>query len=129
MLVRLPGDGCRYFARGYCLYEERINPGLRREFSCTVMTILEENFDAFVARGERFGLTCEEAGRIWEQRWAGPLNAGWDCADFTPLPEGAEEGGCRHLLDGVCLLRLPRCPGRCRRYARVVEEDFDSRRD
>jgi hypothetical protein len=127
-LLRLPGDGCRYFVRGRCLYEECVNPGLRPEFSCAVLTLLEERFDAFVIRGERFGLTCEEAGRIWERRWAGPLSADWDCADFLPQPEDADEAGCGNLLDGICLPRLPVCPGRCRRYAGPVKES-DSRSD
>lgn len=116
ILLRLPGDGCRYFACGHCLYEERINPGLRREFFCTVMVFLEDRFDAFVIRAEAFGLSSEEAGRIWEQRWAGQLNADWDCADFVPLPEEVEGVGCRNLVEGVCLLRLPSCSGRCRRF-------------
>lgn len=128
-LLRLPGDGCRFFASGHCLYEERVNPGLRREFFCAFMAILEDRFDAFVIRAEAFGLSSAEASRIWERRWAGPLNADWDCADFTPLPEDVDEAGCRNLLDGVCLLRLPPCPGRCRRYAGTVLKESDSRRD
>jgi hypothetical protein len=127
-LLRLPGDGCRYFARGRCLYEERLNPGLRREFFCAVMVFLEDRFDAFVIRADAFGLSSEEASRIWERRWSGRLNGEWDCVDFIPLPEGVEEAGCCNLVDGVCLVRLPSCPGRCRRYAGAEADEFDSRR-
>ena len=115
-VLRLPGEGCRFWAAGRCLYEESINPGLRREFACTVLTTLEGRFDEFVVRGEILGLSCEQAGRIWEQRMAQALNIGWDCANFTPLRDDGGEVMCLHFIEGVCLLRMPCCPGRCRRY-------------
>lgn len=115
-LLRMPGDACRFWVAGRCLYEEAMNPGLRTEFSCTVLRALEGRFDEFVVRGEILGLTSEEAGRIWEQRMAQALNIDWDCANFDSLPEDGGEVLCRHFIEGVCVLRLPRCPGRCRHH-------------
>lgn len=114
--VRLPGDGCRFWADGRCLYEELLNPGLRVEYGCVVLNGLEKNFDAFVMRGEKLGLTTEQAGRIWERRMDAALNIGWDCANFIFLQDGPGEMPCLHFRNGVCMLRLPACPGRCRRF-------------
>ncbi len=116
--LSLPGRGCRYWAHGRCRYEEVRNPGLNRGSSCTALRCLEESFDAFVVRGESFGLSSEEAGRVWERRMDAALNIGFDCANFIFVPDGAGEMPCAHFLDGVCTLRLPACPGRCRRYVR-----------
>lgn len=127
-VLRLPGDGCRFLAAGRCLYEERINPGLCREFACTVLAALENHFDEFVVRGEILGLSSEQAGRIWEQRMAKALNIGWDCANFTAPQDDAEDALCLHFFEGICLLRMPACPGRCRRYERpdhTVSEQGD----
>lgn len=126
-LVRLPGDGCRYFVRRCCLLEERVNPGLRTEFACTFLADLEARFDAFVSLSEVFGLSAEEAGRIWERRWGGVLSASWNCPDFVPGPEGVEDEGCDNLLDGLCLLAMPPCPGRCRHYAVHAADESESR--
>ena len=115
--LRLPGDGCRFWAEGRCLYEELLNPGLREDFCCAVLSGLEKNFDSFVVRGEMLGLTPEEAGRIWERRMDAALNIGWDCANFIFLPDGPGEMPCLHFRNGICMMRLPSCPGRCRRYA------------
>ena len=115
--LRLPGEGCRYWVDGRCLYEESLNPGLREDFFCAVLSRLEESFDAFVVRGEIMGLSTEEAGRIWEKRMDAALNIGWDCANFVFLPDGPGEMPCRHFRSGICVLRLPVCAGRCRRYA------------
>lgn len=115
-VLRLPGHGCRFWTAGRCLYEEAVNPGLRREFACTVLLALEGRFDEFVARGEILGLSGEQAGRIWERRMAQALNIGWDCANFTALRDEAGDVLCGRYIEGVCLLRLPPCPGRCRRY-------------
>jgi hypothetical protein len=112
----MPGEGCRFWAAGRCLYEESVNPGLRREFACVVLAALEDRFDDFLTRSEILGLSGEQAGQIWERRMAQALNIGWDCANFTALQDDAGEALCLHFMEGVCLLRMPRCPGRCRRY-------------
>ena len=115
--LSLPGEGCRYWLRGRCLYEECLNPGLRADYACTVLTVLEELYDDFIDRGEILGLSPEQAGRIWERRMDAALNIGWDCANFIFRPDGAGEMPCLHFWAGVCVLRLPECPGRCRRFA------------
>jgi hypothetical protein len=115
-VLHMPGEGCRFWAAGRCLYEETMNPGLRKDFFCTVLSALEGSFDEFVVRGEILGLSSKEAGRIWEQRMAHALNMDWDCASFSALQDDAGEILCLHFMEGVCVLRLPRCAGRCRRY-------------
>jgi hypothetical protein len=115
-VLLMPADGCRFRVGDRCLYEELINPGLRREFVCTVLAALEGSFDEFVARGEIMGLSSEKAGLIWQERMAKALNIGWDCATFTPLRDEAGEVWCRHFFDGICLLGMPPCLGRCRHF-------------
>lgn len=115
-VLPLPGEGCRHWVAGRCLYEESVNPGLMREFACIVLTALEESFDEFIDRGEMFGLSVEEAGRIWEKRADQALNIGWDCASFTFLQDDPGDTACQHFLEGLCVLHLPPCPGRCHRY-------------
>ena len=112
----MPADGCRFRVNDRCLYEELINPGLRGEFACTVLAALEGSFDEFVTRGEIMGLSSEKAGLIWQERMAKALNIGWDCANFTVLRDDAGDVWCGHFFEGVCLLRMPVCPGRCRRF-------------
>jgi hypothetical protein len=99
------------------MYEERLNPGLKDGFACTVLCVLEASFDEFIVRGESLGLSTEEAARIWERRMDAALNIGWDCANFIFRPDGAGEMPCLHFRDGICVLRLPECSGRCRRFA------------
>ena len=118
-VLRLPGDGCRFLVAGRCLYEERVNPGLCRDFACTVLATLEGHFDEFVTRGEILGLSSEQAGRIWEERMSKALNIGWDCANFISLRDDAGEVLCGHFVEGICLVRMPHCPGRCRHYEHV----------
>jgi hypothetical protein len=72
--------------------------------------------DEFVTRGDILGLSPEQAGRIWEQRMVKALNIGWDCANFTSLRDDAGDELCRHFFEGICLLRMPRCLGRCRHF-------------
>jgi len=116
-VLHMPGESCRFWLTGRCLYEETVNPGLRKEFLCTVLSALEGSFDEFVVRGEILGLSSKEAGRIWEQRMAQALNIDWDCANFTALQDDVGDVLCLYFIEGVCALRLPRCAGRCRRYA------------
>jgi len=115
-VLLMPAEGCRFRVDDRCLYEELINPGLRGEFACIVLAALEGRFDEFVTRGEIMGLSSEKAGLIWQERMAKALNIGWDCANFTVLRDDAGDVWCGHFFEGVCLLRMPVCPGRCRRF-------------
>jgi hypothetical protein len=115
--LRLSGEGCRFWVRGRCLYEELLNPGLMEAYACTVLRVLAERFDEFIVRGEIMGLSAEEAGRIWARRMDAALNIGWDCANFAFRPDSVDEMPCLHFQDGICVLCLPECPGRCRRFA------------
>lgn len=115
-LLHLPGRGCRHWSAGRCLYEEHINPGLELEFRCTLLCCYEKRLDDFVQQVERFGLPEEEAGRIWRDRIAQSVDNDWECGDFLPLEDVSGQTMCRHFREGLCLLRLPVCSGRCRRF-------------
>lgn len=114
--IRLPGRGCRHWMGERCLYEEHLNPGLPRNFRCIVLEDWEKILEEHVARSECFGLTAKEAGNIWE-RMAVCLEDRWECPDFRSDGE-ASGPSCALLAGDVCLLRLPPCTGRYRRYER-----------
>lgn len=115
-VLRLPGQGCRFWLVGRCVYEERLNPGLDQAGRCAALREYEDRLDAFAHQAESFGLSDEEAGRIWTERMARSLDDDWECPDFLPEDDGTGETMCGNFADGLCILRLPRCPGRCRRF-------------
>jgi len=118
----LPGTGCRYWVAGHCLHAESVNPGLDPHHTCLVLREWEGRFDSFVDLGEIFGISAADAGQAWERRMRQELDSGWNCPDFMLAED--DEMGCRYFLDGVCMLRLPVCPGRCRRFVLEREHVF-----
>lgn len=126
-LLAMPGDGCRFFYVGHCLYDEHMNPGLHAQFRCAVLATLDEDFDAFVVRCEKLSVEVETAGRIWHKRCEEMLGQHWPCLSYMPDAEADDPDLCAYLLWGLCTLRLPVCPGRCRHYRRGVSvvEDLD----
>jgi len=114
-ISRMPGRECAHYERGHCVYEERLNPGLHAGFRCVVLTRWEEEYDQFLDQAEVFQLDDVTAGRIWDTRFrrltAGPLQ----CPEFVSGYDVAVIS-CVHLLDDMCLLRLPQCQGMCRRF-------------
>ena len=52
--IRLPGWGCRHWMGERCLYEEHLNPGLRRNFRCTVLEDWEKILEEHMARCRGF---------------------------------------------------------------------------
>lgn len=128
-ILVLPGTGCRYWTAGFCLYPEALNPGLEQGFRCLVLRKLEDSLDALIDRGEKQNLSIENTGRIWRQRLVRDLGETWDCPDFIPVED--EFGGmwCARLEGDLCHLRLPPCPGRCRRYAAMPPERYEGREE
>jgi hypothetical protein len=112
---RLPGNECRHFASGRCLFEEQRNPGYHRDWRCRVLAQWEESYDEFLLRAEAFRLEDAAAAGLWERRMERLVAARPDCPDFRQGGAGAT--GCVHALADLCLLRLPGCAGRCRRFA------------
>ena len=111
----LPGLGCRHYLAGRCLYEEHLNPGLDQKLRCLVLTRLGRAFDDFLIRAEAMGLTEEQAGRAWKNRFPDTLARQGTCRDYqagdtTSFPD------CANAAGELCLLALPACPGRCRRF-------------
>lgn len=119
---RLPGRACAHYAAGGCLYEERLNPGYRRDYRCVLWAGAETAFDDFLHRAERFGLDEAKAARIWRRRTEGAAHAAAPrCPhDAAVQPHGlVADDGCAHCLDGLCVKNLPPCPGVCDRFVRA----------
>lgn len=118
---RLPGHQCRYFARGRCLYEERLNPGYDRSLRCRVLLEWEASYDDFLLRAEAFRLGAATAAGLWENKIERLVEDIARCENFAP--GGTEATGCANALDELCVCALPPCPGRCRRFVRDGEDD------
>jgi len=114
-LVRFPAVGCRHFHQGRCLYEERLNPGFHTAWRCSVLTRWESVYDEFLDRAENFGLSETELGVLWHRRFERLAEEAVPCPDAHPS-DGETMPECRHLLEDLCLLRLPECAGPCERF-------------
>lgn len=115
-IIALPGKGCAHWYADRCLYNVHLNPGLEREKFCQVLQRLEQHFDEHVRRCERFGLSAEKAGQLWKRYTHQVLERAWDCPDYRVEFATGIELICTHLCGDVCLLRLPKCLGRCRHF-------------
>jgi len=113
-LVRMPGIGCRFYAHAHCLLEEIRNPGYDASCMCTVLKKLEDHFEDFVDRADKFGIEELTAAMIWP-RFSDRALLENQCPDFLPGPE-AGRGECLYLYENACVLRFPQCPGRCTRF-------------
>ncbi|WP_461209995.1 hypothetical protein [Desulfocurvus sp. DL9XJH121] len=116
---RLPAGDCRFFECGRCLREERVNPGYHGEWRCAVLRGWEEAYDEFLDRAEAFSLGPADVSRMWRGRLELQVERAALCPDFV-RGEGGNGTGCACEFEALCLLRLPRCPGMCRRYERRV---------
>lgn len=114
-ICRMPGRECAYHVQDRCVYEERLNPGLNAGYRCLVLSRWEVEYDQFLDQAETFQLDEETAGRIWDGRFQRLAEGPLQCRQFAP---GRDDTviSCVNLLDDVCLLRLPSCPGMCRRF-------------
>lgn len=115
-VLQLPGDGCRFWVRGRCLYAEFVNPGLEVSVHCAVLGALDGQFDNFLDRCERLGLKEETMGEIWKRRCAAFFDGPWPCVRYLPHSDPQYGQQCQFFLESLCLLCFPLCPGRCRRF-------------
>lgn len=127
-LSPMPGVNCAFFLQGRCLYEERVNPGLRDSWRCRVLVALEQEYDRFLDQAEHFNLDLRTAMNIWERRaeeivgWKPPCDA-YACRGPEVQVDG-ENGrpedavlDCVHYWLGLCLPELPACAGVCPLFA------------
>lgn len=117
--MSLPAPGCRFYALGACCYQESVNPGLDPDHICLRLDLLMRDWDDFLDRAEIFGLSEEEAARIWNARQHKALLSAEVCGQMRPAEQAARQQAlldCAYLYSCVCLLRLPRCAGRCEHY-------------
>jgi len=117
----LPGNGCRHYLSGRCLYEEHLNPGLSQSNRCAVLIRLCRAFDDFLLRAENMRLDEEQAGRLWEVRFPATLAKEGNCQDYLP-GDTTSFPDCLHAAGEVCLLAFPVCPGRCFHF--LMHQDF-----
>lgn len=124
-ITRMPGGDCRFFRQGRCLYEERLNPGYHGQWRCGVVRRLEDDYDDFVYRAERFDILDKTAGAIWEKRFKEMIEAGPTCPRLGGQGESFMD--CTWLAGDICLLELPECSGICRRFEPGGTEDQDGK--
>lgn len=115
MITRLPGTGCRFYERGRCLYEERLNPGYHEEWRCAVLVRWEGVYEDFLRQAEAFGLTDAAASALWQRRFERLAAAPPECPRFQPGPTD-ELPGCALSTEGLCVLALPECAGQCQHF-------------
>jgi len=114
----LPGESCRHYLFGHCLYAEHVNPGLAQAHRCRVLVRLSQAFDDFLLRVDNLSLSEERAARLWEARFPATLAREGNCQDY--LPGGTQSfPDCRHAAGDLCLMAFPACPGRCAHYTRT----------
>lgn len=111
---RLPGTGCTFHLCGKCLYEERLNPGLHKDWRCQVVQDWADDYDKFVDRAEAFNLEIEAVSQMWEDRFVKMMVSKRECPDFHP--GGEEAAGCAHEYGELCHVALPACEGMCRHF-------------
>jgi hypothetical protein len=75
---------------------------------------MEDEYDRLLAQADVFELDEETAARILEGRLKGILPGERVCRDYSPGED--ELTGCLSGFRGVCLRRLPPCPGVCEKF-------------
>jgi hypothetical protein len=130
----LPGVNCEFYKRGRCFYEERLNPGLHRDWRCQVLLYLEGEYDRLLNQADAFNLDMPTATRIWEGRFRRIVRGVKPCGEYEPGHVRDPAGGpmedeesavvdCLHGWLGLCLLRLPLCEGVCRLFRPRPQDD------
>lgn len=120
-IAKLPGEGCRHFEGGGCLYEEHLNPGYDAGYRCRVLEHWAEAYDAFLVRAEAFRVEPEAVSELWARQFQRLARKTFRCERYE-FCAGTGAPACRHVVDGLCRLNLPPCEGRCRHYRRVAAE-------
>lgn len=121
-IKHLPGNECQHYVRGRCFYEERLNPGYAEHWRCQVLARWESAFDDFLSRAEYFGVAQDAVPDLWGRQFQRLARDVFHCRNYTYSHE-AEVPACRQHVDGVCIMSLPRCMGRCRHFMISTSED------
>jgi hypothetical protein len=126
---KMPGDECRFYVAGRCLYHERLNPGYDESFRCRFLVLWEEEFDAFLDRAEAFSLGRRETVELWNRRFEKLQGGDCGCPDYYYHEAGGDQG-CVHGYNDLCILALPLCKGRCRHFeSTLLEKDNPNHTD
>jgi len=121
-ITRLPGCECRSFIHGRCLYEEQLNPGYTQSWRCQVTARWESDYDDFLRRAEFFGVDEAAVPDLWGRRFQRMARDVFHCQRYVYDPD-AHVLGCRNHWDGICIMDLPKCGGRCRHYLAISEQE------
>jgi hypothetical protein len=105
------------------MLEERVNPGYDRSIHCLLLTHLEAEYEKLLTQADNFRLEQGAAMRIWGGRMQNFMPESV-CARYEP--GGSDSTGCALCLEGVCLDRLPECPGICRKYRPADKKERES---
>ncbi|WP_419787772.1 hypothetical protein [Pseudodesulfovibrio sp.] len=114
-IARLPGEGCRHFQCGRCLYEEHLNPGYDAGYRCDVLEHWADAYEAFLVRAESFRVEPDAVPELWALQFQRLARKTFRCERFEYDAE-AGAPACLHVAESLCLLCLPVCEGRCRHY-------------
>lgn len=114
-ITRLPGTTCRFFISGRCQYEEQLNPGYTQSWRCQVTARWETAFDEFLTRAEEFGVEEDAVPDLWSAQFQRMARDVFHCKRYV-FDHGAPAPSCRNHAAGVCIMDLPKCPGRCRHF-------------
>ncbi|MBG0789280.1 MAG: hypothetical protein H0S80_02155 [Desulfovibrionaceae bacterium] len=112
----LPGDGCRHYIFGRCLYQERLNPGYRRSYRCQVLNRWERAYDDFLNRADAMGVDQESVSGLWAIQFQRMAREAFHCRNHVFNHDDHRPPACRNEMDGLCVLGLPKCGGRCRHF-------------
>lgn len=120
----MPGSACRHYVSGRCFYDERLNPGYDESLHCRFLVLWEREYDEFLDRAEAFSLDPQALEALWDRRFERLQREGEGCEGYSYSENGGDQG-CANGRGAVCLLALPLCEGRCRRFA-LPEDDPES---
>lgn len=113
-IKRFPATACRHHLRGHCAVEESANPGYHERWRCILLARLEKEYDRLLTQADNFNLERTTTVNIWGGRMRGIVPERV-CPDYEP--GGTDVTGCRSCVGGVCVNRLPACPGVCRKFS------------
>ncbi len=113
IVIPLPATGCEHYCGRGCLLRATMDPCLHEQWRCAVVREWERAFDEYLDQVDQFDIQAETATRIWCRRLARLVRAS-ACGERKPGGDSAVS--CQNLYYGLCLLRLPKCEGRCENF-------------
>ncbi|CCH47600.1 hypothetical protein [Pseudodesulfovibrio piezophilus] len=114
-IKQLPGTGCLHHETARCFYQEHLNPGYYTRWRCRVLVHWGDAYDDFLDRVGAFKVDDSSVPDLWERQFQRLARDVFHCLDYTHAPNN-DIPHCVYVVDGLCLLSLPKCTGRCRHF-------------